>query len=85
MEERKWTDQEREFIKGLVETMSAEVGFFRGNYDAHNGSDKFMHGVGTVMEYLAYLVSDDFGDDFSNEFIKNMIESEKKVLTKRKK
>lgn len=54
---------------------------FTGKYDAKNGSKEFMHGVSAVMEYLAYSVSDKKGTEFSNLFIKNMIESEKKVLT----
>ena len=46
-----------------------------------NGSAEFMHGISTVMDYLAYLVSEDYGAEFEEKFLKNMIESEKKVLT----
>lgn len=52
---------------------------FIGKYDAKNGSEKFMHGVATVMEYIAYNICDEQGDDFSNFFIKNMIASEQKA------
>jgi hypothetical protein len=33
------------------------------------------------MEYLAYLVSEEYGEEFDTEFVKNMAESEKKCLT----
>lgn len=54
-------------------------GMFVGQYDAKNGSDQFMHGICTVMEHLAYSVSDEDGYAFSDLFTKNMVESEKKV------
>ena len=38
-----------------------------------------MHGIGTVMEYLAYEVSEEYGDNFSDMFTKNMIDSENKI------
>lgn len=75
MEERKWTDQERETIKKLVEDMKG-CGLFIGRYDAKNGSPVFMHGISTVMEYLAYTVGEEYGDNFSDEFVKNLIKSE---------
>lgn len=71
-------DEEKQVIKNLVDEMS-ECGMFCGRYDAKNGSDKFMNGVNTVMEYLAYQVSEEYYNKFSDMFIKNMIESEKKV------
>jgi hypothetical protein len=43
-----------------------------------------MHGISTVMEWIAYRVSDADGDTFSDLFIKNLIASEekaKKLLT----
>ena len=52
---------------------------FVGNYDAKNGSAEFMHGIEVVMEYTAYNICDEHGDDFSNMFIKNMIASEQKA------
>ena len=52
---------------------------FIGKYDAKNGSDKFMYGILAVMEYIAYSICDEQGDDFSNFFTKNMVDSEKKV------
>ena len=52
---------------------------FRGKYDARNGDEHFMHGIATVMESIAYHVSDEVGDAFSDLFTRNMIESEKNV------
>ena len=69
-------------IKDLVEDMSNKVGMFAGKYDAShnkNGVSEYMQGIQIVMEYLAYNVSDDYGDKFSEMFIQNMIDSEKKV------
>ena len=40
-----------------------------------------MYGIFTVMEWIAYRVSYEVGYEFSNLFIKNMIESKEKVLT----
>jgi hypothetical protein len=43
--------------------------------DAKNGSWEFMHGVACVIEYLAYQVSEEYGEKFSEEFFKNMEKS----------
>lgn len=66
-----------EVIKQLIEEMSG-CGLFVGKYDAENGSEKFMYGVNTVMEYLAYQVSEEYGEKFCEMFFENMIKSEKK-------
>jgi hypothetical protein len=67
-----------EIIKELIEDMS-KCGVFVGKYDAENGSEIYMYGVNAVMEYLAYEVSDEYGDAFSEKFTKNMIDSENKI------
>lgn len=72
--------EEKKVIEKVVDGMT-ECGLFCGKYDAKNGSAEFMHGISTVMEYLAYLVSDEYGAEFDETFLKNMIKSEKKVLT----
>lgn len=51
---------------------------FVGNYDTKISAD-FMYGISTVMEYIAYSICDEQGDDFSNMFKKNMIASELKA------
>lgn len=70
-----------EVIKQLIEEMSG-CGLFVGKYDAENGSEKFMYGVNTVMEYLAYQVSEEYGEKFCEMFLENMIKSEKKKFKK---
>ena len=49
----------KEEIENLMEEMKRE----------------FMHGVACVMEYLAYQVSEEYGEKFSEEFFKNMEKS----------
>lgn len=75
------TQLEKNTLKKIIEEMK-ECGMFIGRYDAKHGSEKFMYGVSTVMEYLAYRVSDEYGDAFSDEFVNNMVESERKVEEK---
>ena len=38
-----------------------------------------MNGIGTVMEYLAYLDSDEYGAEFEDVFLENLIKSEEKA------
>lgn len=70
------TREEKQTIQKVVEHMS-ERALFRGCYDAKNGNKKFMYGISTIMGYLAYLVSEEYGEQFDTEFVKNMTESEK--------
>lgn len=67
-----------DMIKDLIEEMS-KCNLFVGKYDAKNGNENFMYGINTVMEYLAYEVSEKYGDNFSDMFIKNMIDSKNKI------
>ena len=69
---------EKEILKGIIEEMR-ECTMFEGRYDAKNGNSEFMHGISTVMEYLAYRVSDEYGDDFSDTLVQNLIISEQKA------
>lgn len=52
---------------------------FKGVYDAKNGNSQFMYGISTVMENIAYSISDEVGDAFSEEFGDNLYESQKKA------
>ena len=56
---------------------------FLGKYDAKNGSPHFMDGIATVMEFIAYKISEEQGDEFSNSFVDNLIISEKTPLNKK--
>lgn len=60
-----------------------ECGMFIGKYDATNGSKDFMYGIQTVMENLAYTISDKVYNTYNDVFLKNMIKSEKKALDKK--
>lgn len=64
----------KEVIKELFDEM-CECGLFIGKYDARNGDNAFMYGIQTVMEYIAYRISDEVGDEFSEVFVNNLIES----------
>lgn len=59
--------------------MNSGCGLLVGKYDVKNGNEKYMFGVDTVMEWIAYKVSEVQGDDFSELFTKNMVESQKKA------
>ena len=75
----------QEAYKIVYEDMiQSECGLLVGNYDAVNGRKEFMYGISTVMEWIAYRVSEEEGDAFSDVFIKNMIKKKKKALTKRR-
>lgn len=67
-----------EMIRNLVEEMS-ECGIFVGKYDAKHGNRRYMYGIYTVMEWLAYKVSEEYGDEFSDTFFGNMHDSEDKA------
>lgn len=75
---RKLNTNEKEMLKGIIEEMR-ECNMFNGIYNAKNGSVQFMYGISTVMEYLAYRISDEYGDSFSDTFVNNLIASEQKV------
>ena len=67
-----------EMIKDLIKEMS-ECDLFIGKYDTKHGNTKYMNGICTVMTYLAYEVSENYGDEFNNMFLKNMIDSKNKI------
>ena len=63
----------------LNDILNSDCGVFVGKYDAKNGSAEFMHGIAIIMEYIAYNVSNEEGDNFSHLFIKNMVASKQKA------
>ena len=54
----------------------AEVPLFAGRYDAKNGNENYMHGIGSVIECMAYKAEDDIIYD---QFLNNMILSKEKI------
>jgi hypothetical protein len=59
----------------LNDMMNSGCGLLVGEYDARNGDISYISGVSTVMEWIAYKVSEETGDDFSTLFTKNVIKS----------
>ena len=68
----------KEEIRKLVSKMM-ECPMFRGEYDAKHGSESFMDGIATVIEYLASLADDTFCQEVSDTFNHNMVKSQEKV------
>lgn len=68
----------KEEIRQLVSKMM-ECSMFRGEYDAKHGSESFMYGIATVIEYLASLADDTFCQEVSDVFTHNMVKSQKKI------
>lgn len=54
-----------------------KVRMFRGHYDRVYGNEHFMHGICTVMEYISGKISKECGEQFQDEFLKNMGGDEK--------
>lgn len=73
--------KEKKILKKVVKDLMGQSGLFRGDYDAKNGNEHFMYGISTLLEYIAYSVDENFGNEVENIFIKNMVKSEKKLLT----
>lgn len=69
------TDTEKSTLKDIFDKI--DVGILKGHYDAKHGDDNFMYGIQTAMSFFVYLVSEDFGDEFDENFTKNMLDSRK--------
>lgn len=67
---------EREAFEIVLNKLK-ENNLFCGCYDAVNGNEHFMYGVATVMENIAYSVDNETGEKFTNEFLNNLLESER--------
>ena len=63
----------------LNDMLNSGCGLLVGKYDGKNGKPDFMYGIQTVMEWIAYTVSEADGDYFSDLFGRNLIESKKVV------
>lgn len=75
----KLSQKEKVVLRKVFNEMLKSNNLFCGCYDAKNGNASFMHGISTVMEYLAYSIDDNLGDEFSEIFINNMLNSSKKT------
>lgn len=71
-------ENEKQTMRKVIETIIQRDGLFAGNYDAENGNSDFMYGISSLLEYLAYSVDTDFGNEVEDIFAENMLKSEKK-------
>lgn len=69
------TNEQKDLLLQILDGARRECPLFNGSYDAVNGSEDFMDGIGTVFEWLYYLVSPDLSDQFFDEFTKGMAKS----------
>lgn len=69
-------DKQEAYSIVLDDILNSGCELMLGKYDAKNGDSKFMHGVCTVMEWIAYRVDEETGKQFSDIFLQNMIESQ---------
>lgn len=72
-------ENERQTIRKVIETIIQSNGLFAGNYDAENGNSDFMYGISSLLEYLAYSVDVDLGNEVEDIFTENMLKSEKSL------
>lgn len=70
-------ENEKQTIRKVIETIMQNGGLFAGNYDAVNGNPEFMYGISSLLEYLAYSVDENFGNEVEDAFVKNILKSEK--------
>lgn len=59
----------------FADMMNDGCGLLVGKYDARNGSNKFMYGIMTVMDYITGNISEILSKAFEDEFYKNLEES----------
>lgn len=69
------TNEQKDLLKRILDSAREECPLFNGSYDAVNGSEDFMHGIGSVFEWLYYFVSPELSDQFLDEFEKGMAKS----------
>lgn len=62
--------------------LNRDVRLFLGCFDAKNGSKNYMHGIETVMEFIAYECSEAEHESFQEIFFKNFQESLDKARQK---
>lgn len=64
---------------GIVLQELTKCDLFCGKYDAKNGNESFMNGVGCVMEFIAGFINDETYEAFSDMFLHNLLASEDKA------
>lgn len=66
--------EKAEIYKTVLEDL-VECPMFLGVYDAKNGSEQFMYGVQTVMEFIAYNCGEEIYNEFEEIFLENLQKS----------
>lgn len=70
--------EERQVVYKIVNDIMTHR-LINGTYDAKNGIEDYMYGIGTLLEYVVGLTDNiDYQDYIMNKFYENMITSEKK-------
>ena len=70
-------ENEKQTMRKIIRAIMQNGGLFAGNYDAVNGNPEFIYGISSLLEYLAYSVDENLGNEVEELFVKNMIKSEK--------
>ena len=70
-------ENEKQTVRKIIREIMQNGGLFAGNYDAVNGNPEFIYGISSLLEYLAYSVDENLGNEVEELFVKNMIKSEK--------
>lgn len=55
--------------------LNRDIGLFLGSFDAKNGKSEFMHGINTLMEFIAYESSKKDYDGFQKIWFDNFQKS----------
>ena len=65
-------DFDKEMIKQLITYLQSQSCLFQGIYDAKYGRDSYMYGIGTVIEAIADIVSEEYCNKILGDFYDNM-------------
>lgn len=74
-------------MKNIVKKIAAyivckelrKIRLFTGSYDATNGNQVYMYGILSVIEFISYMVSEEYCDKLVEEFSTNMMISEEQA------
>ena len=77
--EQRWCDMNKAEAFKIVLNELKKCPLYIGHYDARHGDPQFMYGISTVMEAIAIRISDKEYDSITNEFMKNLVESQNKA------
>ena len=65
-------ETKEEVIRDFIDKIQKESYLFRGCYDAKYGSYQFMLGIASVLERLAFEVSEDYRKEVIEKFYQNI-------------